>query len=149
MTAQTRVNSQPVKILLVEDDLGDADLTYKVFKESKTPLEIMRVRDGEDALAYLRKESPYNASPTPDMILLDLNMPKMSGLEVLEIIKADSRLKEIPVLILTCSRSDADRLRAYEQKANFYMVKPGDLYEFFELAKYVEDIWLESIKQSS
>jgi CheY-like chemotaxis protein len=138
--------SHPVKILLAEDDLGDANLTLEVFKSSTMPVEITRVKDGEEALAYLKKEGDYAFVPSPDLIFLDINMPRVNGLEVLEVIKNDSELKKIPVLMLTCSRSDEDKKKAYESKANFYMVKPTDLNEFFEFVKYVEQIWIRKLR---
>ena len=143
---QTANMTRPIKILLAEDDLADANLTFEVFKNSAIPVEITRVKDGEDALAYLKKEEPYTSAPSPDLIFLDVNMPKISGFEVLQMIKGDPELKKIPVLMLTCSRSDEDKMKAYEAKANFYMVKPSDLDEFFEFVKYVEDIWLKKLK---
>ena len=143
MVTVTKTTPHPVKkILLAEDDLGQASLTLKVFKEAKTPFEITRVRDGEEALQYLRKEGSYSSVKTPDLILLDVNMPKVNGFEVLEAVKNDPLLKEIPILMLTCSGSDFDKKLAYEKKANFYIVKPGDLSEFFDIVKYVEQIWV-------
>jgi chemotaxis family two-component system response regulator Rcp1 len=140
--------SYPVKILLVEDDSGQAGLTLKVFRDSKTPFDINRVRDGEEALTYLRKEGTYSSASTPDMILLDINMPKMNGFEVLDVVKNDPLLKGITVFVLTCSNSDFDKITAYEKKANFYIVKPTELSEFFEVVKYVEHIWLTGIKHA-
>jgi chemotaxis family two-component system response regulator Rcp1 len=134
-----------VRVLLVEDNLGDAALTLEAFKESKTPVEIIRVQDGDAAIAYLKKKNPYLGAFPADLVLLDLNMPKKNGLEVLEEIRKDPQLKEIPVLILTCSQSDADKRRAYDADANFYMVKPADLDEFFEAIQYVEEFWLSRL----
>jgi CheY-like chemotaxis protein len=148
MVAVPQTIPDPVKILLAEDDLGQASLTLKVFKESKTPFEITRVRDGEEALKYLRKEGSYSAVKRPDLILLDVNMPKMNGFEVLETVKNDPLLKEIPILMLTCSNSDFDKNMAYEKKANFYIVKPGELSQFFDIVKYVEQIWLSGLKRA-
>ena len=124
MVSATPKSSRPIRILLVEDDLGDAGLTLEAFKESKTPIEVIQARDGDDAISYLKNASSPKGGPLPDLVLLDLNMPKKNGLEVLEEIRNDPQLREIPVLILTCSRSDADKHRAYEANANFYIVKP-------------------------
>lgn len=147
MTLQTQSQTRPIKILLAEDDIADAKLTFEVFKQSNIPVEISRVRDGEDALAYLRKEGEHSNATLPDIIFLDLNMPRVNGLEALAIIKDDPKLKDIPVLMLTCSRSDLDKSKAYESKANFYVVKPADLNEFFEFAKYVQEIWLKGLQK--
>jgi len=148
MTTNPEPSSVPIKILLAEDDLGQANLTMKIFSEAKTPFEIVRVRDGEEAIRYLKKEGSFNTAKTPDMILLDVNMPRMNGFEVLENLKSDPLLSEIPVLMLTCSNSDADKALAYEKKANFYIVKPGELYQFYDVVKYVEEIWLSGLKQA-
>jgi len=131
----------PVKILLAEDDQGQANLTVQVFKKAKTPFEITRVHDGEEAMEYLKKEGPYQSAQTPDLILLDINMPKMDGYEVLENVKSDPVLKKIPVLIFTCSDSNQDMEKAYQKRADFYFVKPGELGEFFEFVRRVENIW--------
>jgi two-component system, chemotaxis family, response regulator Rcp1 len=147
MALQTQPVHRPIKILLAEDDLADARLTFEVFKQCNIPVEIARVRDGEDALAYLRMEGEHSKATVPDIIFLDLNMPRVNGLEALAAIKSDPRLRDIPVLMLTCSRSDQDKSNAYESKANFYAVKPADLNEFFEFAKFVQEIWLKGLQQ--
>ncbi len=146
MMAKVQEIPCPVKILLVEDNLGDATLTLEAFKELRTPVELTRVKDGEDAITYLKKEGDYARVSSPDLILLDLNMPKKTGLEVLDEIKNDPRTKEIPVLILSCSKADTDILKAYEAKANFYIVKPPDLFKFYEAIKFVEEFWFKGIK---
>jgi CheY-like chemotaxis protein len=135
-----------MKILLVEDDQADAVLVFEAFKNFKRPVELIRVKDGEEALAYLRKEDKYAGVPAPDLILLDLNMPKKGGLEVLEELKNDSLLNEIPVLILTSSQADSDVRKAYASRANFYIVKPHDFPAFCEAMKFVEDIWLPTLQ---
>jgi CheY-like chemotaxis protein len=149
MVIETQKSARPVRILLVEDDLGDANLTIEAFKESKIPVDLKRAADGEDALTYLRKEGVHRGAPSPDLVLLDLNMPRKTGLEVLDEIKSDPNLTEIPVLVLTCSKSDADIRRAYEAKANFYIVKPTDLHEFYAAMKYVEEIWLKGVRNAT
>jgi chemotaxis family two-component system response regulator Rcp1 len=140
--------TEPVHILLAEDDLADANLTLEIFKKSNFPLEIERVKDGVEALAYLRQQGPYARTRRPDLILLDLNMPRLGGLEVLDEVKRDPQLEAIPVLILTCSKSDMDRIKAYESKANFFAVKPSDLEQFFEFIKYLEDYWLKGLRSA-
>ena len=134
-----------IYVLLVEDNLGDATLISEAFKNSKKPILIARVKDGEEALQYLRREGCYDKAFRPDLILLDLNMPKKSGLEVLGEIKTDPRLSEIPVVILTNSKLESDVKRAYESRANYYMIKPSDLDQLFESMRYVEDVWIRSV----
>ncbi len=104
-----------------------------------------RVKDGEDALRYLRGQDRFSQARRPDLILLDLNIPKKTGLEVLNEVKSDPKLQEIPVVILTNSKMETDVQKAYESRANFYIVKPTDLDELFVIARYVEDIWLKSL----
>jgi CheY-like chemotaxis protein len=146
MTLQSKKINRALDVLLVEDNHGDATLTFEAFKDFKVPVDLIRVKDGEEAMAYLKKENKYADVRTPDLILLDLNMPKKNGQEVLEEIKNDPRLKEIPVLVLTSSKSDTDIQKAYEAKANFYIAKPTDLAGFYEAMRYVEDVWLSSLK---
>jgi CheY-like chemotaxis protein len=141
-------SSGSVHILLAEDDFADANLTLEIFKKSKIPMEVERVKDGVEALAYLRRQGPYAKARRPDLILLDLNMPRMGGIEVLENIKKDPTLENIPVLILTCSKSDLDRVKAYESKANFFVVKPSDLEQFFAFIKYLEEFWLKGLQSA-
>jgi CheY-like chemotaxis protein len=145
MSPQTLKSPKPVRILLAEDNLADAHMALEVFKECKVAAEITRVKDGEEAVHNLKKAGPYRGKPLPDLILLDLNMPRMGGLEVLQEIKNDPKLREIPVLILTSSLADFDKRKSYEFKANFYMVKPAEVKGFFELAKYVEEIWFKGL----
>jgi two-component system response regulator len=133
-----------IKVLLVEDNLGDVTLIKEVFKTSKRTIQLDRAKDGQEALEYLKGGGRFPGASHPDLILLDLNMPKMSGQEVLAEIKSDPKLKEIPVVILTNSKLDADVQKAYESQANFYMVKPTDLDDLFVAMRYVEDIWLRS-----
>ncbi len=143
MAIPTLKKENQVKILLVEDNLADAHMALEVFKTSKVPLEITRVKDGEEAVQYLKNIGEYGVEPLPNLILLDLKMPRMGGLEVLHAIKNDEKLREIPVLVLTSSLADMDKRKAYESKANFYMVKPTEMNDFLGLVRYVEDIWLK------
>jgi len=146
MALQTPKNIRVLNILLVEDDQADAVLVFEAFKNFKTPVNLIRVKDGEEALAYLKKESKYAGVLAPDLILLDLNMPKKGGIEVLAELKSDPQLKEIPVLVLTSSQSDSDVRTAYAAQANFYIVKPPDFPAFCEAMKFLEDIWLPTLK---
>jgi CheY-like chemotaxis protein len=137
--------SRSVHVLLVEDNLADVTLIMEAFKECQKPIQVTRVKDGEDALRYLKREERYSQSHRPDLILLDLNIPRKTGLEVLNEIKSDPQLNEIPVVILTNSKMQTDVQKAYESRANFYIVKPTELDGLFAVARYVEDIWLKSV----
>jgi CheY-like chemotaxis protein len=130
-----------VHILLVEDNAGDALLTVEAFKEAAVPTQVRVVEGGREALACLRREGWYAAAPRPDLVLLDLNMPHTDGREVLAEIRADPALKRIPVLILTSSRGDHDIALAYECGANAYLLKPGNLDDFFALIRSVAEFW--------
>jgi len=134
-------HSQPVEILLVEDSPDDVDLTLEAFKESSSESRLHVVEDGAQALAFLRHEGAYATSPRPDLILLDLNLPKKTGHEVLKEIKADPALRRIPVIVLTTSASDADVALSYELAANCYITKPVDLDAFFAVVSVVDHFW--------
>ncbi len=133
---------QPIEILLVEDNPGDVRLTKEALKEGKVCNNMYVVGDGEEALSFLRRQGNYGKATRPDLILLDLNLPKKSGREVLEEIKADPDLKRIPVVVLTVSKAEQDILRSYDLHANCYITKPVDLEQFIEVVKSIEDFWL-------
>lgn len=135
-----------VEILLVEDNPGDIRLTQEAFKDSKLNNNLSVAKDGVEALAYLRREAPYENAPRPDIILLDLNLPRMDGRELLAIIKEDAALKRIPVVILTTSDDEKDVLATYNLHANCYITKPVDLYRFGEIVKNIEGFWLQIVK---
>ena len=135
-----------VEILLVEDNPGDARLTLEAFKEGKVINNVNVVRDGVEALAYLRREGSYGNAKQPDIILLDLNLPKKDGREVLAEIKADEHLKQIPVVVLTTSTAEEDIARAYSSHANCYISKPVDLEQFLRVAHSIESFWLNFVK---
>ncbi len=149
MVIETTKPTRVLDVLLVEDNHADAVLAFEAFKNLKMPVDLIRVSDGEEALAYLKKENKYAEVRDPDLILLDLNMPKKGGLEVLKEIKNDPKLKEIPVLVLTSSQSEEDMENAYEFHANFYIVKPADFTGLCEAMKYLEEIWLPTLSQDS
>lgn len=136
---------RPVEILLVEDNAGDVRLTVEALRESKVRNHLSVARDGVEALAFLRREPSYADAPRPDVILLDLNLPKKDGREVLEEIKEDEVLKSIPVVILTTSRADEDILRSYNLHANCYITKPVDLDQFLRVVRSIETFWLEIV----
>ncbi|MBX9789075.1 MAG: response regulator [Pirellulales bacterium] len=131
-----------VEILLVEDNPGDVRLTLEALHEGKVKNNLAVARDGEEALAILRRHGPHAGAPRPDLILLDLNLPKKDGREVLAEIKADPELKCIPVVVLTTSKSEEDVLRSYELNANCYITKPVDLEQFIRVVRAIEDFWL-------
>lgn len=134
------------KILLVEDNPGDVRLTMEALKEGKILNEISVAEDGVEAIAYLRRTGKYLQAPRPDLILLDLNLPKKDGREVLEEIKGDADLKKIPVVVLTTSAAERDILHAYDLHANCYITKPVVLEQFIRVVQSIEDFWLTIVK---
>ena len=138
--------TQPIKILLVEDNPGDIRLTKEVFKEGKIRNRMEVVMDGEEAIFYLKKTGKYKDVITPDIILLDLNLPKKDGREVLAEIKADPVLMLIPVIVLTTSESELDILNMYSHHANCYITKPVDFNQFINVIKSIENFWLSIVK---
>lgn len=142
----TRALDHFIKILLVEDNPGDIRLTQEVLREGKMQNHLSVVEDGAKALAFLRKQPPYTDTPQPDLILLDLNLPRKSGQEVLEEIKADEVLRRIPVVILTTSGAEEDVIRAYTLHANCYISKPIDLDQFIQVIKSIQEFWLTIVR---
>jgi chemotaxis family two-component system response regulator Rcp1 len=139
-------NGRPIEILLVEDNPGDVRLTIEALKESKVRNNMSVASDGAEALAFLRCEGIHKGAPRPDIILLDLNLPKKDGREVLAEIKQDSELKRIPVVILTTSKAEEDILRTYNLHANCYITKPVNLTQFMQVVKAIEDFWFMIVK---
>ena len=131
-----------IDVLLVEDDPGDVLLIEEAFADNKVRNRLHTVSDGVEALAFLRREGEYADAVQPDLILLDLNLPRMSGHEVLADIKADQALRRIPVVILTTSRAEQDVLKTYDQHANCYITKPVDLDQFIAVIQSIESFWL-------
>jgi len=144
MTASTI--GRPIEILLVEDNPGDVRLTREALKEDKVRNNLHVVEDGLAALAWLHREGEFAGVPRPDIILLDLNLPKKDGREVLSEIKTDGDLKRIPVVVLTTSKAEEDVLRAYNFNANCYITKPVDLEQFVRVVKAIEEFWLTIVK---
>ena len=140
------MNVQAINILLVEDNPGDIELTKEAFQQGKIANNIEVATDGVKAMALLRKEGEFADSLTPDIILLDLNLPKKDGREVLSEIKNDDQLKSIPVIILTTSQADEDVNNAYSNHANCYIRKPVDMDSFMEITHKIEDFWLSIVK---
>ncbi|MFW9873289.1 MAG: response regulator [Candidatus Thorarchaeota archaeon] len=137
---------RPFNILLVEDNPGDVRLTQEAFKESKFFYKMYVVNDGEEALEFLYKKQKFQNVPIPDVILLDLNLPKIHGTEVLKEIKNDPELKIIPVIILTTSEADEDILKTYQLHANSYITKPVEFQKFLNVVRKVEEYWLSIVK---
>ena len=135
-----------IDILLIEDNLGDARLAQEALKEGKIQNQLHLVRDGIEAMDFLYKRNRYLEAPRPDLIILDLNLPKKDGREVLAELKTDENLKRIPVVILTMSKSDEDILKCYNLHANCFITKPLDLNTFFEVVKSIEDFWIAIVK---
>jgi len=135
-------NSHPIEILLVEDNPADVRLTKEALREGKILNNLNVVHDGVEALKYLRGIGEYAGRPRPELVLLDLNMPKKDGREVLAEVKADEELKRIPVVVLTTSKAEEDILRSYNLHANCFITKPVDLDQFFGVIKTIESFWL-------
>ena len=135
-----------IRILLVEDNPADAELATEALAESKLINELDHVEDGVEAMKYLRGEGAYAGRALPDLVLLDLNLPRMDGREVLAAIKSDEELRRIPVVILTTSESEEDILRSYDLHANCYITKPIDLNQFVRVVRAVEDFWITIVR---
>lgn len=136
---------KPIDILLVEDNPADILLTEEAFEEADFEHRLHVAKDGVDALAFLRHEGPYAAGPRPDVILMDLNMPRMGGLEVLDILKEDEALRSIPVIVLTTSRAETDIWRSYNLHANAYIPKPVSVSEFVEVIRSFGNFWFTKV----
>ncbi|MBN1473606.1 MAG: response regulator [Syntrophaceae bacterium] len=141
-----KINRKLIDILLVEDNPGDVTLIKEALKEGQSLNKLTVLADGETALAFLRREGSYKQAPRPDLILLDLNMPRKDGREVLAAIKTDPELKNIPIIVLTSSEAQQDITNAYNMQANCYITKPVDLKQYFDVIKLIEDFWLKTVK---
>lgn len=138
--------SRPIELLLVEDNPGDVRLTKEALKDGKVLNNLSVVSDGVEALAFLRREGEYGEAPRPDMVLLDLNLPRKDGREVLEEVKTDPDLKRIPVVVLTTSKAEQDIMKSYELHANCFITKPVDFNKFMDVVKAIEAFWLTIVK---
>ncbi len=136
----------PIEVLLVEDDPGDVLMTREAFDDNKVRNRLTVVSDGEEALAYLRRQGQFADAVRPDLILLDLNLPRRDGREVLAEIKGDEALHQIPVVVLTTSQSDEDILRSYQLHANAYVTKPVDFDRFIQVVRQIDDFFLTVVK---
>ena len=139
-------NTEPIEILLVEDNPGDARLAAEALNENKVRNNLHHVLDGVEAMRFLRREAPYSGVPVPDLILLDLNLPRKDGREVLEEIKGDPELRLVPVVVLTTSAAERDLIKSYNLHANAYIIKPMDLDRFIEVVQAIESFWFTIVK---
>ncbi len=138
-------HGRPAEILLVEDNENDELLTRLAFKKAKSTAQLHHVQDGEQCMAFLRKQGQYVAAPTPDIILLDLNMPRMDGREVLIAISADEHLRHLPVVILTTSSAQQEILKMYQLRCSSYIIKPVDFEQFVQVIRLFSDYWLTAV----
>ncbi len=137
--------TEPMKlaeILLIEDNEGDVELTREALEDAKFRNNLHIAKDGDIALDFLFKRNNFETAPTPDIILLDLNLPRTNGREVLEIMKSDDELRDIPVIVLTSSKADKDIIESYQLRANCYIVKPVDAVKFIDIVRQIEDFWI-------
>ncbi len=139
-------NTEPIEILLVEDNPGGARLAVEALKDSKVRNNLYHVKDGVEAMDFLRRRGEYAGGIVPDLVLLDLNLPRKDGREVLEEIKVDPKLRLIPVVVMTTSVAERDLVRTYDLHANAYVVKPIDLDQFVEVVRGIKDFWLTIVK---
>jgi CheY-like chemotaxis protein len=145
----THTEVRPVEILLIEDSPSDTELTVEALREARVRNHLSIVEDGVQAMSFLRRQDKFSRAPRPDLIMLDLNLPRKDGREVLAEIKADEDLKTIPVVVLTTSRAEQDVLRAYNLHANCYITKPVDFEQFLEVVRSIESFWLLIVRLPS
>jgi CheY-like chemotaxis protein len=145
----TRTGNRPIEILLVEDNLGDARLTEEALKEGKVRNNLHHAKDGVEAMQFLLREGEHKDKPRPDLVLLDLNLPRKDGREVLADMRKNPDLKTIPVVVLTTSEAEQDVVRTYELCANCYITKPVDLEKFITIVRSIEDFWLTIVRLPS
>jgi len=139
------MKGKPIRILIVEDSPSDAFIVNEALEQGQVPTELFAVHDGVEAMEFLRHQGKYADAPRPDIILLDLNMPRKDGREVLAEIKTDEKLKDIPVIVLTSSAADQDVLTAYRLHANCYLAKPVDFSKFKDLVRTIETFWFKNV----
>jgi CheY-like chemotaxis protein len=143
---RTIIAAKPIEILLVEDSRGDIGLIEEVFEDAKIRNNLHIAEDGEEATLFLNQQGQFLGAPRPDIILLDLNLPKKDGREVLQEVKEDDNLKNIPIVVLTTSKAEEDILKSYNLHANAYITKPVDFDQFIRVIKSIEDFWLQVVK---
>ena len=135
-----------IQVLLVEDDPGDVLMTREAFEDNKVANQLHVVSDGAEAMDFLQKKGEYTQAPTPDLVLLDLNLPRMDGREVLAAVKADDELRQIPIVVLTTSEAEEDVLRSYALHANAYVTKPVDFERFIEVVRKIDDFFVSVVR---
>ena len=140
------MKARPIHVLLVEDSPGDVRLTREAMRQAKVHNELHVARDGEDAMAFLRREAGHGDAPTPDLVLLDLNLPRKDGREVLAEVKEDADLRTIPVVVLTTSEAEEDIARSYDLHANAYVSKPVDFDRFIEVVRQIDDFFVSVVR---
>jgi two-component system, chemotaxis family, response regulator Rcp1 len=140
------MKATPIEILLVEDNPGDVRLTREALRDARIINNVTVARDGVEALAIVRKEGEHARAPAPDLILLDLNLPRVSGLEVLRQLKSSDIVKRIPIVVLTSSKAEADIVKTYDLHANCFITKPIDLEQFVDVVRSIEDFWFTVVK---
>lgn len=143
-----KINDKPFRILLVEDNSADIRLTEEALEFCKINHELLVCKDGVNTMKLLRRQGEFSGAPRPDIILLDLNLPKKDGREVLEEVKRDKNLRKIPIIVLTTSKAEEDVVRCYNLHANCYIVKPVDLNQFFQVIKLITEFWWKIVKLS-
>ncbi len=143
------ITQRLIEVLLVEDNPGDIRLTQEAFKECSVPVNLSYVTDGAEAILYLLKSNPYENASTPDIILLDLNLPKKDGKQVLAFIKGNHKLRTIPVIVLSTSNAESDVIQAYDLHANCFITKPIDFNNFIEVVKITEQFWFKTVRLPS
>ncbi len=141
-----QIDGEPIEILLVEDNPGDVRLCEEALKAGKVLNNLHVAQDGEQAMAFLRRQGQFDGAPTPDVILLDLNLPKKDGREVLAEVKQDERLRRIPVVVITTSEAEQDIVRSYDLHANCYITKPVDFDQFIRVVQTIENFWLTVVR---
>ena len=146
MMESKEMSTQPIQVLMVEDSPGDVRLTQEALKDAKVQIRLHVAQDGVETMEFLRGEGKHSSAPRPDLILLDLNLPKKDGREVLQEIKESATLKSIPIVVLTTSASDEDILRSYKLHANCYITKPVDLKGFLTVVKSIDAFWFSVVK---
>ncbi len=146
MIESTETSAPPIQLLLIEDSPGDVRLTQEALKDAEVQIKLHVAQDGSEAMAFLRREGKYSTAPRPDLILLDLNLPKKDGREVLQELKTSPAFKSIPIVVLTTSASDADILQSYLLHANCYITKSVDLKGFLRVVKSIDSFWFSVVK---
>ena len=138
------MSERPVAILLVEDNPADVQITLTALRDARSPTDVHVVGDGEEAITFLKREGPHAGAPRPDLVFLDLSLPKMDGYQVLEAMKADPMLRRIPVVVISTSSREVDIARAYDEQISAYLIKPPDIDQYFAAIRSLKELWLHA-----